>query len=480
MQTDMTFFNMATTVTLVLFAAVAFTSIILKRPKYMVYFYMIMIFFFTSSTIGLRELVSTLYDRGTGILPISLLNTCLIAMFLFFFAIRLFQPRLSKTTQSFNIETPSLLFVLYFIAYSLWGLLASIELDEVLSRRGVINVVNMILLIYVIIWAIRTNKDLQILKRIFLCSMLLTGVYGLGRYLFFQGDPANYYMNFERTNLRLTYADIGQSMLFCSCLSYALLKLLNKNKNKIQQALYIALTCLCTFNVLFSFRRTAWFGLLLAVVWLILVVDARKKVALIVVLIVGMLFSASFIIGKRFTGATLSRGKLTLTGDITDKKGHFTVEKGRFRELSLAFETFKQHPIFGVGPWAAYTETHGRKDGLEYFTHSSIIHMLFKTGLVGLLLFLSIFLSFTRWWLKNRRRPWDDPDLKMLGDSAFAGFLFEVPDMLFGTPIIIYRHLQLVAFFVALTYLAYSFGTVRKQQDTPRCSTHPPPINTVV
>jgi O-antigen ligase len=451
-------FSLDSTVVLYIFTTVVFFSIIFGKAEYSMLCYVAIIFLFTTTMIGLEDPIIPVYARGTGKLPLGMpiLNVLLIFLFCFFFVLKFFRRRPGKDVVSLNVTVPSLLFVSYIIIYMFYGLFSSFPVaDGFRVKYGVINLINAMILLYTLVWAINTRINLNRLKHTLLFLMFFVGIYGIIRYLFFGGDPANFYMNVEKINVQLTFVDIGHSVLFSVCLCYSALQLLNsQQKAGSHKLFFMILFFISVFNILFSFRRTAWFGLIIIALWLLLIVQTKKKPIVIVILIVGFLFGTGYVVKQRFTGKGYRAQ--TLTSDI-QRHGEVSFEKGRFSELGVAFETFKENPVFGVGPWSPYT---ARSIGhFAFFTHSTIVHMLFKTGAVGFLLFIFFFGSYIVWWLKKRKGSWLDNDLKILGDACFAGFLFELPDICFGTPIIIYRHMQIIGFLMATTYLSYYLRT---------------------
>jgi hypothetical protein len=66
--------------------------------------------------------------------------------------------------------------------------------------------------------------------------------------------------------------------------------------------------------------------------------------------------------------------------------------------------------------------------------------MYLKMGLLGLVPYLALIIIYPIWWVRNRRREWQSPTPRAIGDAFFSGFLFFLPDLLFGTPLISFRH----------------------------------------
>jgi len=83
-----------------------------------------------------------------------------------------------------------------------------------------------------------------------------------------------------------------------------------------------------------------------------------------------------------------------------------------------------------------------------------VIHILFKSGLVGFALLCGLVCSFFS-FLK-RTYPLLEPRYRAVLVMGAAGMVFMVPDILFGTPFIQMRTTQLIGFCFALPYVAYN------------------------
>jgi len=96
------------------------------------------------------------------------------------------------------------------------------------------------------------------------------------------------------------------------------------------------------------------------------------------------------------------------------------------------------------------------------FVHSGVLHILFKTGLVGGTLFLITAFLFVRFVITNRRSV--PAPARFLLDACVGGFLFMVPDFLIGTPIPQFRTMMLYGLLLALPYVIV--GVARRTPKT--------------
>ena len=136
--------------------------------------------------------------------------------------------------------------------------------------------------------------------------------------------------------------------------------------------------------------------------------------------------------------------------------GQFTFTTGRFVELYAAWLTLKHDWVLGLGAWGHY-------DGFRFselawhrgdfsWMHSGVLHVWLKFGVVGVAIVLAAAWLYVRFvWQQQRQVV---PQLRGLVLLGAAGAVFFLPTLLIGTPLIEFRTMQLLAFCVALPYLA--------------------------
>jgi hypothetical protein len=131
------------------------------------------------------------------------------------------------------------------------------------------------------------------------------------------------------------------------------------------------------------------------------------------------------------------------------------VKESRFYELYAAANSMEGNWLFGRGTWGSFS---GDRDRLSYhgndfsFVHSGFGHMILKTGVVGLLLFSGILVAFTAFYMRHRNVLVGDA--RLVADAGFAGFLFWVPTLLIGTPIIEFRTMMMLGLALAMPFIA--------------------------
>jgi hypothetical protein len=451
-------YSAAVTAAILIFLAAGSILLVLK-PKRIVLLYITPLLLFTGTMYGLSSAGSglsattftyTLYGRGAGQLPMSFLNIYLVVLFLFTAVTARTQFR--KPMPGDPI-LPFLIFLaLAFLAYASVGLVSGITFSNAISRFGMINFLNLLFMYLVIKWSITEERDLLIFHKLLLWACGLMAVYGLVRYLGFGGDPANYYNAFEQSGVRLSYFDIGQSALFCTAMVSVLLTLKDRQSRSIWHLMF---ALLFLANILLSYRRNAWAGLMIVLVWFFLISDMKWKPLLTGIAVVGVIIMS-----------TLSQARFgdTVAHDFTNRKGEVQVKKGRFSELYQGVQATSRSPLVGLGPWGV-NKGFRRGPGEDVgFVHSSIVHAYLKMGFLGLVPYVLMLVSFPIWWFRKRKQQWNDPRKRDLGEAFFCGFLFWLPDIFFGTPTIVFRHFQILAMILAIPVVAY--GIDRAQGET--------------
>ncbi|WP_445367272.1 O-antigen ligase family protein [Methylomonas sp. BW4-1] len=425
-----------------------------KILSFIVTCYLGVLLYFQSSTWGLAAGVdvSNIYDRGTGVLPFSLITAVLYFLYLCT-AFLGYQQR--NPSVYFNLRPYFLGFVFLFFVFVFFGVVIGEPYQKVITTRGLIPVVNMYLLMLVLLKIISTPNKLEKLTDLIVFCALTRGIWGLIRWAFLGGDPANIYATSQKIAVRLTFFDINDSLIATIGVFLAAWYLLYQKPGlTASRKLFYYLTIgIGLAVVLLSYRRTAWGGLVLAGSWLVWLQPLRKRLQ--VGLIIGLIGTLALpvLIAERFANLKGSGGHGGLLYDITSKKGDIATSEGRFSELNLAWHYISESPFTGVMPWGGIG-----LGGTHDFVHSGLVHLWLKGGIFALVLFCLILWNYVLFTRKVRREiPAQD---RGLAEAAFAGLLFSMPNILFGTPFIEFRTTQLLGVLLILPYIVYGIKAV--------------------
>ncbi len=434
--------------------------ILFIRLKATTYIYLAMILIFQASRSFWEE---TIYDRGRGLLPVSL---SFMNLFLFFIAGSVVVKEIIYGTKfssesrfvPCNLYKHLLGFNILFGFYAMWGLVSGVMPDSIFYNKGVINLTNMTILIFIILYLFRTEKDFERLKNFFMTCVAVKAVWIVYRFIFMTGDPGNIYKWATKKNkpygiAEVTMFDIGDALVLGTGVFYALWSLLfDKSLSRNKRLVYVVVIILSIYNMIFSYRRTIWGGFVILLTWLIFSLPAKKRLMMGIPLLLISLVLLSGVISKR-------SGQLGLFEDIrSESTGEITTEEGRFSELDKAWQVIKKNPFVGVGPWAKFTNQYG---SLTTVVHSSIIYVWLKLGLIGILLYISFYYKYVQFWLTKRKQlPLES---RGFAEAAFAGFLFLMPTILFSPLINEFRTMSLLGLCIAIPYIGYHTYVKRRQ-----------------
>jgi hypothetical protein len=309
---------------------------------------------------------------------------------------------------------------------------------------------------YLVVIAFKTERDHQ---NLLLCIIALAGaraLFGLVRYVFFGGDAANPYKNFEQMDIKIYFFDIGDNFI-ASLAAFCAAWLLTSPQARLSTLKRVALLAFLALQiaaVALSFRRSSLLGLAFMFSLLIFRLPSRQRLLVAV-------FAAGFL---SVIAAVFFQHRLQYAGDapggilsslIYDIAPSKNMDDNRFYELYAAAKSLGDNWLFGLGTWGTFT---GDQDILSYhfgrfdFVHSGFGHIVLKTGVVGLVLFCCILASYISYYLKHRR--FLSGNALLIADAGFAGFLFWIPSLLVGTPIIEFRTMLLLGFTLALPFVA--------------------------
>ena len=411
---------------------------------------------FSSSTWGQLQEENTLYARGTGLFYFSLVNLALWlaagAAILKMLATRpLYRPRAPAS------PFPPFLcaFGFLLLAHVVVGLSAGQALLSILSYTGVLNVLNMTLFALLLLVALADDAGRRRLLLTLVTLAAVRAAFGLVRYVAFGGDSANPYRNFEGLDIRLVYFDIGDNYiaaLAAFCIAWLLL-MPGVRLSLWRRSWLLALLVAEVATVALSFRRSSLIGLVLMSAVLLWQLPWQRRVV----------FAGAGALAAAAASVVLLRERLQanahggsfLASLLYDVGPQRATEVSRFYELEAAAHSLQGSWLFGLGSWGSFR---GNEDALDYhfgkfdFVHSGFGHLVLKSGIAGLLLFIALLASVVMHYL--RTRPALRGNSALLADAGIASLLFWLPTLLIGTPVIEFRTMLLLGLGLAMPYLA--------------------------
>ncbi|MFA6262609.1 MAG: O-antigen ligase family protein [Bacteroidia bacterium] len=405
------------------------------------------------------------YGKGSGYLFFSLFEITIIAAALCI-AMRSWFARAGQTaawrvTPGTPLPTvPGNTLALYYWLMAL--LVAGHALNSLLTprepwmaqlgRAGVTYLLLQGLFIVALVGAIDSRRALRQTMLAVGAVVALRMVWGALRYVALGGDPSSFYESGGST-LKITFWDINDS-IWAVLLASALIWLAATKErwSPLARGAAFGLALLCFAIVALSARRTAQGGAvlgLLVLAWLL----PRGRRWWVVVLFAATLPLAAYKLQARSDDNRSWFQKIF----NAEQKGLYELDprRQRFYELKMAMQTVAKNPIVGVGPAGEFNPP--SHIGLEYhrgnynFVHSGFVHVLLKTGVVGLAIFCGLLLAYGA----ALRRQWRDaPErYRVYLVASACSFAAAFPNLVFGTPMIESRTMFLMGLGFALPLL---------------------------
>lgn len=386
------------------------------------------------------EAPTNVYEWKPWFLPIALLNFYLYAVFLAVLMRNAFAG-VHPLKQAGGVWL--LLFALLFAGHVLAGLNeGETPWPFLFHNLGVINVVHAGMMMYIAASVLLDRKNLDTFIRIFLVIAVGRALFGLARFALFGGDPQNGY---AEQGIKLTYWDLNEGLIASMAAFYFAYRLLI-DKTKLPQFWRIAFVLALLIElavVILSFRRTGLFGLSLASLYFLSLLPWRKRL-LYAALGAALVLPPSLSVVAYRAQETLGTRNVDFWQAITqedDTRSRSLADRGsRFYELRVAMRSVEDNPMLGVGSWNPFKIGPGDAVSLAFhrgnyhFVHSGFVHVLFKTGILGLLLFTGALIA--AWRYAGRYRKQLEGRHRALLESYRAGLIFMLPTLAFGTPIV--------------------------------------------
>jgi hypothetical protein len=450
------YFGMAAAIPLVLVTWVAVGA---RALASWVMLYFVLLFCFPNASWGLVETAagSNFYTRGTGQFFFSAVNLMLFGLAFQAFVARRFG---AGPVAAHNLRVPVLLFLALFVGNVIvFFALPDVYWFQLLAPSGLMNVVNLMLAFYVLVTCFADGKTLHRMVNLLIAVVALRGLWGLFRYVALGGDPANFYANFQRIDVKLTFFDINDSLLATMCFFLVVWRLLTGQVRTLGlRCLYGAIALLELFIIVFSYRRTGWGGFGLAMLLLAFNVNRVQRFWLLATYLFAGVPLILYKLVQRSGAPSHAGGGSLLEKTFPDiyVNGSISFTTGRFAELYAAFLSYRESPWWGLGAWGHY-------DGFRFselawhrgdfgWMHSGVLHIALKTGLIGVVAVLLVVFGVSR-FIAERRTQLAPREQGVLLAGA-TGLLFMLPTFLFGTPVIEFRTMQLIALALALPYCA--------------------------
>ncbi len=439
-----------------------------KKPFWPMMGYWLCVFYFPNASWGIvgGDGTSNFYNRGTG----TFLGFSAINVYLFGMAAAVMVARLLKTVQPAKHNLGVFLwgFGLIFLFNIPIGLWLDYPFLRLVGGAGLLHVLNMILAIYIMVAILQTEKDLEWFINTFLFAAFTRALWGIARYVALGGDPANFYANFQKIDVKITFFDINDGLIATVAAFILGWRLLHgaANHSLRTRIFYGFFLMIELFIVVFSFRRSGWLGFGLAAVLFALVQRAGVRNLLLIGYAAAgapLLVYQAF---KRMASSSLMAGAgffEKLAPDIF-ASGKVTADSGRFVELDAAWRSISESPVFGLGIWGEYRgfgipELAFHRGDYSWM-HSGVLHIWLKAGFVGVTLLLGLWFCYIKFVYQHA--PKASVEYRGVMLAGLAGFLFMLPTWMVGTPVIEYRTMQLAALLFALPYAVYAIDQRRR------------------
>lgn len=237
-----------------------------------------------------------------------------------------------------------------------------------------------ICLFFVIKYGISDNKFYKNMINIYLCISAALSIFGI--YQFFTGaDLQNKFRYKYSYNVDVKVAstltnpnNFGAYLILCV---FPIFMLCVYEKSKRKKIIYIALDLLILINIILTFSRNAFLGIILGII-VLTIIYSRK---LLYIFVPGGIIAA-FIPQVRI--------RLLQIGDSTQNES-------RIKLWKTALKMFKEHLLFGVGNGnyiTLYAKYVAKYSDLQYnsysysASHNSYLKVMAELGLVGIVLFI--------------------------------------------------------------------------------------------
>jgi O-antigen ligase len=312
------------------------------------------------------------------------------------------------------VKTPLNQPFFFLIVVSLLSFVNSVDMRS--SIQGITKLLKYGFLLIILAGEIRDNKHLKRIIIASLSGLLLASLDGIYQLIFgldfFRHKPPDFIIGLARLKAAFPHTNIfaGYLALFVP-LGIPLILYYLKSWRKYALDL---ITLLGLFCLVFTFCRSAAFGVWLALLFMGLI----RKDKIIVSLVILALIIAPFLLPSNIKN----------WAKTTSSLGEFLLNKPRFVLYETSINMIKHHPFVGVGVntysinYQKYKihDTSPETAGTNWYAHNSYLQMAGEIGFTGLIVFFwLLYVLFTTWLRFYRSRK--DVLLQLCGLGIIMG-----------------------------------------------------------
>ncbi len=351
----------------------------------------------------------------------------LFGIMLLFLVKVLFMGTFDRKVVSHPISLAILFNLVWMVMTSVTSEMPLVSFKYVLARMWFLAV-----FFYLMSQIFKQRKNIPLFFWLFMSSLAVAAIYTL--YMHYQFDftrQAGTWVMFPFFKEHTVY---GAILAMYIPISFIFAFLYKHNLNmKVLGFMFFALFAVA---VIFSFTRAAWVSIVVSVAVMLLIVFRirREIVALLAVVTLGFLISASDDLISRFEkNDQVSSDNLTEHVESISNISSDVSNLERINRWKSAFRMFAERPFFGFGPgtymfqYAAYQKPHEKtiistNAGDLGNAHSEYIGPLAESGILGMLSVLAI-VFFTIYTGVTVYYKLEDENLKLVALAALMGLI---------------------------------------------------------
>lgn len=319
--------------------------------------------------------------------------------------------------------------------------------DKVMSLKESLRFLYYIILFFIIKYEISSKKILKNIIKFYIFTCSIISVYGIVQFFTKFGVKRDFIYNVDRyavgVRIPSTLENPNSLGAFLILVIFPLIMMAFCEENKKKKVVYSILSLLILSNIVLSFSRNAWLGLIVGMVLLIVICNWK---AIFIFLAGGVMASFIPVIRNRLYDFR------SISGD------------GRVQLWKAAVEMIKDHPVLGVGNGNYYTlygEYVKKYPELNYHdhkhfpVHNSYLKVQSELGIAGIISFLAILISIVI-KIKNVADTVNDKFFEVFYKgflvSVIAFYVMNISDNLFFVPKISMYFWILVAISQSMIY----------------------------
>ena len=280
-----------------------------------------------------------------------------------------------------NVEINS--FFAWFFAFFLWSIISLLySIDQNNSIQSIKSLmVNFVVLMF-IMWSIRSKEELINVIKIYVATTIFNSIYLMLTVDWtLLGDER---LSVEAMGEGWNANGVGMTMMWGVLLCYYLVKTLGQKRYYFAMLLFIPL-------IIYSGSRKVWLGIIVVALMMIYLNNKKNLFKALIISIIVLISVYYLVINVEFLYNIGGQRIEQLINGLSGQDAYDSSSEKRLMYIELGIKWFNEKPLLGYGLDSYRVLLSNSFVSHNTYSHNNYIELLVGLGIIGLIIFYSIY-----------------------------------------------------------------------------------------